>query len=101
MKIEHKAKFFPIRTDGFLSAGLPVFNGYEAPHDCADPDCPGNRNRLKLELFDEMLAALEDAVECGMVPKSSAADGGANKYSSQVKAADKIRSAIAKAKELK
>lgn len=46
----------------------------------------------------ELLAALEAAIDCGMVPKSSVADGGANKHSRQVQVADLIRAAIAKAK---
>ena len=45
-----------------------------------------------------LLSALESAVECGMVPSSSESDGGASKYSVQVKVADQIRAAIAKAK---
>jgi len=31
-----------------------------APHECDDPKCPGNINRIKLGLFDNMLAALKD-----------------------------------------
>lgn len=46
----------------------------------------------------DLLEALEEAIECGLVPKSSALEGGALRYSSQVKCADKIRAAIAKAK---
>lgn len=45
----------------------------------------------------ELLEALIEAVECGMVPISSAVEGGASAYSAQVRCADKIRSAIAKA----
>ena len=41
-----------------------------------------------------LLAALEAAVECGMVPASSAAEGGATKFSRQVQVADMIRAAI-------
>ena len=44
-----------------------------------------------------MLEALKAAVDCGMVPKSSVAEGGANKHSEQVRVADMIRAAIAKA----
>lgn len=46
----------------------------------------------------ELLAALEAAVECNMVPISSAREGGAAKHSIQVKVADQIRAAIYKAK---
>lgn len=46
----------------------------------------------------ELLEALEEAVACGMVPISSATEGGAAKYSRQAQVADMIRAAIAKAK---
>jgi hypothetical protein len=45
----------------------------------------------------DMLAALQRAVACGMVPATSANDGGAAKYSEMVRVADAIRAAIAKA----
>jgi hypothetical protein len=45
----------------------------------------------------ELLEALELAVACGMVPTSSAMEGGACAYSIQAQVADKIRAAIAKA----
>lgn len=44
------------------------------------------------------LAALEAAVACGMVPNSSAKDGGPNHRIEQVRVADQIRAAIAQAK---
>lgn len=47
---------------------------------------------------NELLAALEAAVECKMVPATSAKEGGAAKYSIQVQVADRIRDVIAKAK---
>ena len=46
----------------------------------------------------EMLEALEAAIECGIIPKSSAREGGANRHVRQAHVADMIRSAIAKAK---
>lgn len=46
----------------------------------------------------DLLEALEAAVECGMVPRSSAKDGGATRHVWQVIVADQIRAAIAKAK---
>ena len=46
----------------------------------------------------DLLDALEEAIECGLVPKSSVLEGGAVRHSSQVRCADKIRAAIAKAK---
>ncbi|MEG2133061.1 hypothetical protein [Pseudomonas sp.] len=51
-----------------------------------------------LEQRDELLAALEAAVECGMVPTSSATEGGAMRYVKQAHVADQIRAAISKAK---
>lgn len=47
---------------------------------------------------DDLLAALEAAVECGMVPSSSASEGGANRHAKQVHVADQIRAAISKVK---
>jgi hypothetical protein len=46
----------------------------------------------------DLLEALEAAIECCMVPTSSAKDGGAVRYARQVIVADMIRDAIAKAK---
>lgn len=45
----------------------------------------------------ELLEALKAAVDCKMVPITSAKDGGAAKHSIQVQVADQIRAAIAKA----
>lgn len=45
----------------------------------------------------EMLEALQAAVECGMVPISSAKEGGAFTHSRHVQVADMIRAVIAKA----
>lgn len=45
----------------------------------------------------DMLAALVEATACGMVPITSAAEGGASSYSAQVRCADNVRAAIAKA----
>ena len=43
---------------------------------------------------DELLAAFKQAVDCGMVPTSSAKDGGANRHIKQLQVADMIRDAI-------
>lgn len=43
----------------------------------------------------KMLEALMAAVDCGMVPKSSATEPGAVRHSEQVRVADRIRAAIA------
>ena len=45
----------------------------------------------------DLLAALQAATEAGMVPITSASEGGASRYSAQVLVADQIRAAIAKA----
>lgn len=61
------------------------------------------RSDLIADLFaerDQLLEALEAAIECGMVPISSAKDGGAVRHARQVVVADMIRAAIAKAKGL-
>ena len=44
-----------------------------------------------------LLEALMEAVECGMVPITSASEGGAATHSRHVRCADQIRAAIAKA----
>lgn len=46
----------------------------------------------------DLLEALEEAVKCGMVPKSSALEGGASRHARQAQVADMIRAAISKAK---
>ncbi len=35
--------------------------GYQIEHICTDPSCPGDINRRKLEMFGELVAALEDS----------------------------------------
>jgi hypothetical protein len=45
----------------------------------------------------DMLAALVAAIDCGMIPITSAKEGGAAVHSIQVRVADQIRDAIAKA----
>lgn len=54
-------------------------------------------NALLWAAAPEMLEAMQAAIDCGMVPVSSAADGGAVRHSRQVQVADMIRAAIAKA----
>jgi hypothetical protein len=45
----------------------------------------------------DLLEALQAAVASGIIPKTSAADGGAARHSEQVRIADMCRAAIAKA----
>lgn len=52
--------------------------------------------RQLVERVKELEVVLQEAVDCGMVPKSSAKDGGASKYSRQVHVADRIRAALSK-----
>ncbi|OWB46501.1 hypothetical protein [Stenotrophomonas maltophilia] len=57
----------------------------------------GVENARLIAAAPELLDALIEAVKCGMVPISSAKDGGASTHSRQVRCADMIRAAIAKA----
>ncbi len=67
--------------------------------DIVDPatQMPSEANARLIAAAPELLEALLEAVECGMVPVSSAKEGGASAFSAQVRCADKIRAAIAKA----
>lgn len=67
--------------------GTPTQLGYEVMR----------ANARLIAAAPELLEALIEAVECGIVPVSSASDGGASTFSAQVRCADKIRAAIAKA----
>ena len=42
-----------------------------------------------------MMAAIQAAIDCGMVPNSSAKEGGADRFASQVLAADQQRDSLA------
>jgi hypothetical protein len=42
----------------------------------------------------ELIEAVEDGIRAGLLPKTSASEGGAAKYSAQVKAADRLRAAL-------
>jgi hypothetical protein len=61
-----------------------------------DDSLPHYTRRLMTQR-DDLLEALQAAVECGMVPISSVSEGGASKHSRQVQVADMIRAAIQKA----
>ena len=64
--------------------------------------CPGYKterqaNARLIAAAPDLLEALQRAVACGIVPTTSVLDGGAASYSEQVRTADAIRAAIAKA----
>lgn len=44
---------------------------------------------------EKVVAAVRDAFECGMVPNSTAKNGGAPRHSQQVRVADDLRDALA------
>lgn len=55
MKIEHRGLgCFYKWVDGYSR-----ISPNEVPHECSVPDCPGDLNRRKLELFGEMLINME------------------------------------------
>jgi hypothetical protein len=63
-----------------------------------DRDGDESANARLIAAAPDMYKALEAAMASGMVPKSSVSDGGACRHSAQVRAADMIRAALAKAK---
>lgn len=67
--------------------------------DIVDPatGIPSEANARLIAAAPELLDALVEATACGMVPISSAKEGGASTHSRQVRCADMIRAAIAKA----
>jgi len=58
----------------------------------------GTANAAMSAAAPDLYAALQAAIDCGMVPKSSASEGGAMRHSRQVQVADMIRAALAKAR---
>ncbi len=83
------------------STSAAAFNGNtylckrttEVPHECADPICPGNVNRLKLEAVDDLLSALDDVRS----DLATVVMRGCGRHKAQIDATiDKISAAIAK-----
>ena len=68
-----------------------------APHDCADPDCPGAVNKRKLEAFPEMLEALREA-ESHLAEELADARFSAVHPGGHCPVLDRVRAALAKAK---
>jgi hypothetical protein len=66
--------------------------------DAHTPESELIANAVLMQAAPELLEALEAAIECGMVPNTSAAEGGASRFSRQVVVADMIRAAIARAR---
>ena len=62
-KIRHSPDPMPMPcwVDGSNSLNAPAVNPTTAPHDCMMPNCPGPENKRKLEVFEELLAALKAA----------------------------------------
>lgn len=67
-------------------------------HDGEDGNPTGQANACLISAAPDMYEALVAAIECGMVPTSSATEGGALKHVRQVHVADQIRAALAKAR---
>jgi hypothetical protein len=65
-----------------------------APHECSDPDCPGNVNRRKLLAFDGLLALAQKIADRG---HSADCDPWPEKECTCL--VDEARTVIAKAKQ--
>ena len=57
-----------------------------------------SHNARLIAAAPDLYEAIQAAIDCGIVPVSSAEDGGASKYSKQVQVADQMRAALAKAR---
>lgn len=94
MKIEHLPGEHMIR---FVSNGSYVYaDRNEIPHECAVPGCPGNRNRLKLEMFERWVADMDHALEYWNGNRNDTAMFDALNH-----ILDVIEQSVSKAKELK
>jgi hypothetical protein len=61
MKIYHETVDISMQTLRMPDGKECDVDLFEAPHECTVPACPGNLNRRKLEMFDEMLSTLISA----------------------------------------
>lgn len=78
---------------GAYEAGLNI--GFLSTQDAKRRE-EGEANARLIAAAPDLLAVLEAAVECGMVPQTSAREGGAARFSRQVIVADMIRDIITK-----
>jgi hypothetical protein len=62
---------------------------------CVDPQDDADTEYIRADKVRALVEAIKNAIALGMIPKSSAKDGGACRHSSQVHAADAIRAALA------
>ena len=69
----------------------------ELPHSCDDPDCPGAVNKRKLEMFEEMVAALQEA-EGHLAEELADARFTAVHPGGHCPVLDRVRTVLAKAK---
>ena len=76
---------------------LKRFDAMGGGHLATERDYCDDGEFVDADVAQELYDALVAAVDCGMVPISSAKDGGAARHSRQVHVADQIRAAIAKA----
>lgn len=81
--------------EGIPTDTLERYYGDQGGIDAALDEASLRDHTKAIQQRDQMLKALQAAVECSMVPKSSAREGGAMAYARQAQVADMIRDAIA------
>lgn len=81
----------------FVAAAMSLGNVAEDDYNNPDEWPILEANARLIAAAPEMADAIRFAIESGMVPVSSAKEGGASKHSAIVKAADMLRAALAKA----
>ena len=80
--------FCRIHTEAYIQAREK--KAQEKYEKKADESVYGKLSRANKRI-EELEAAITAAFDCGMVPKTSAREGGAAKHSAQVQAADMLR----------